>query len=138
VDDAGSGAATEGEATSAPRVHVDDADVAAAAARALAPPTVETIAFDALVTGGEQARWRWLHALSLHGATLITGVPERVGQETSAAAGGGVNGSANGGSLDGVRYVAELIGPLQPNIYGDLFDVVTKGEAAEVCDGRSK
>ena len=27
-------------------------------------------------------------------------------------------------ATDGVRAVAEMIGPLQPNIYGDTFDVV--------------
>ena len=32
--------------------------------------------------------------------------------------------------LDAVRAIAELIGPMQPNIYGQVFDVVSSGDAA--------
>ena len=28
--------------------------------------------------------------------------------------------------MDGVGFIAELIGPMQPNIYGNIFDVVSK------------
>ena len=99
----------------------DDEAAVVSAAKASAPPDVYTVDFDELLGGGEDARWRWLRALSEDGATLLRGVPEHV---TRAA-------DNNGGGVDGVRFVAELIGPLQPNIYGDIFDVVSKGDDAE-------
>ena len=84
-------------------------------------------------------RWEWLSTLAETGATLIRGVPEMVAVPPAALAGGG-GGGIGGGSIapaassaaadDAVRVVAGLVGPMQPNIYGDLFDVVSKGDAA--------
>ena len=97
-------------------------DAATAAARASPPPEVERISFDELQRGGADAHWRWLRALADDGVTLVEGVPERVSLADTAS---------RDDSVDGVRFVAELIGPMQPNIYGSIFDVVSKGDAAE-------
>ena len=97
----------------------DDDAAAADAARASPAAAVYCTELDDLRCGGEAALWRWLRALSTDGATLVRGVPEHVSQSTKLA------------PVDGVRFLAELIGPLQPNIYGDIFDVVSKGAAAE-------
>jgi len=55
------------------------------------------------VCGGEEgALWEWMRAIVTHGATLLRGVPTTEGA---------------------VRQVAELLGPVQTQIYGDVFDV---------------
>ena len=103
-------------------------EAAAAAARGLPPPSLYSVELDELRQGGDEARWRWLRALSADGATLVRGVPEMVSMDHEA---GGASSGDVPPPTDGVRLVAELIGPLQPNIYGDIFDVVSKGDAAE-------
>ncbi|KAL3896829.1 MAG: hypothetical protein SGPRY_013184 [Prymnesium sp.] len=50
----------------------------------------------------ERRRYAWMRALFSHGAALIRGVPQEEGA---------------------VRRVAECFGPIQPQIYGELFDV---------------
>jgi hypothetical protein len=111
-----------------------DEDAVAAAARALPAPSVTRMPFDELISGGDAARWRWLRALADEGAVLLEGVPERVCRDGTAATPAGSAAAARdecAESVPGVRFVAELIGPMQPNIYGDIFDVVSKGDAAE-------
>jgi hypothetical protein len=103
-----------------PDVRRTDVAATVSAARASPAPAVTHVEFDELLHGGEAARWRWLRALAEDGATMIHGVPKDVPSS-----------SQGGTSVDGVRFVAELIGPMQPNIYGVIFDVVSKGDAAE-------
>jgi hypothetical protein len=88
---------------------------------------VTRFAFADLLSGGEAARWAWLSAIADHGATLIEGVPQTVPaarREVEGQVGG------EGKAVDGVSFVASLLGPLQPNIYGNLFDVVSVGGGA--------
>ena len=94
------------------------------AARALPPPAVPMFDFEELRGSDDEARWRWLGALAEEGATLVRGVPAQVAQATQASGGAATE-------VDGVRFIAELIGPMQPNIYGSIFDVISKGDAAE-------
>ena len=84
---------------------------------------VRRIRYDELMRGEEAARWSWLSSLADDGATILEGVPQtvRVAADKTAAGEAGV---------DGVRAVAELIGPMQPNIYGHVFDVISKGADA--------
>lgn len=105
-----------------------DAAAAATAGARSTPPTVRRMHFDELRDGGAAARWRWLRALADDGATLLEGVPSVVHDADGGSRGGG---GGNKDGIDGVQYVAELIGPMQPNIYGNIFDVVSKGSDAE-------
>lgn len=63
--------------------------------------------------GGGGASWDWISALADNGAVLVRDVPSQTPD--------GTDGVPDG--TDGVRAVAQLIGPLQPNIYGETFDV---------------
>jgi alpha-ketoglutarate-dependent taurine dioxygenase len=113
---------------------------------------VRRLRFDDLMNGGEAMRWEWLSAIAKDGATILEGVPRMVSSAalsaaaaaTSTGSGGGslggsgasvassvaYSGASSGASVDGVRFVAELIGPMQPNIYGHIFDVVSQGDSA--------
>jgi len=75
------------------------------------------VPFDELWPDQDDARWRWTNALAEHGLTVLENVPASV----ASATGGGE-------SVDGVRAVAEILGPMQPNIYGEIFDVVSAGD----------
>ena len=81
------------------------AAVGAVPAAAAAPPSLPCIAYDELVSGGEPAVWRWLSALHETGATLLTGVPCEP---------------------EKVTEVARLVGPVQPQIYGEAWDVIAQ------------
>jgi len=65
------------------------------------PPTVPRITYDELCEG-EAAVWRVSALLGAYGAVMLSGVPLRDGQ---------------------VADVARRIGPVQPQIYGEVFDV---------------
>ena len=78
---------------------------------------VRRIRFDDLAGGGAAARWAWLSAIVEDGVTILEGVPRTVGSDR----------------VDGVRFVAELIGPMQPNIYGDIFDVISQSNAINLA-----
>ena len=80
----------------------DAADAAGAEALASSTPTLPEFEYSELRAGGDAAAHQWLSALAAHGATLLRGVPCEEHR---------------------VAEVAELIGPLQPQIYGDTFDV---------------
>ena len=88
----------------APRTQATAA-VGAVPAAAAAPPSLPCIAYDELVSGGEPAVWRWLSALHETGATLLTGVPCEP---------------------EKVTEVARLVGPVQPQIYGEAWDVIAQ------------
>ena len=70
------------------------------------------VAYDELVRGGEPAVWRWLSALHETGATLLTGVPC---------------------APEKVTEVARLVGPVQPQIYGEAWDVVAQEGAINIA-----
>ena len=58
---------------------------------------------------------------------MVEGVPS-----TLAGDGGGGAASSGAGETDGVRVVAAMMGPMQPNIYGEIFDVISSGEHAGI------
>jgi alpha-ketoglutarate-dependent taurine dioxygenase len=82
------------------------------AAAAAAAPVLPRVAYDELVRGGEPAVWRWLSALHETGATLLTGVPC---------------------APEKVTEVARLVGPVQPQIYGEAWDVVAQEGAINIA-----
>ena len=98
---------------------------------------VPRLRFEDLLSGGEAVRWEWLSAIAKAGATILEGVPRMVGTAppsgdtmAAATAAGSEGGPCDSSLVDGVRFVAELIGPMQPNIYGHIFDVISQGESA--------
>jgi gamma-butyrobetaine dioxygenase len=102
----------------------------------LLPPRELRVSFDELRDGSAATRWRWIEMLAEHGTTIVEAVPTTVTRSGDAVAGvGSVVPSpvraSEGEVVDGVRYVAELLGPMQPNIYGEIFNVISKGEKAE-------
>ena len=84
------------------------------AAAALRLPRVS---YDELVCGGDPAVWRWLSALHETGATLLTGVPCEP---------------------EKVTEVARLVGPVQPQIYGEAWDVVSQEGRSKCSHGTAK
>ena len=79
---------------------------------AAAPPSLPRISYDELISGGEAAVWRWLSALHETGATLLTGVPCEP---------------------EKVTEVARLVGPVQPQIYGEAWDVIAQEGAINIA-----
>lgn len=90
-------------------------------------PQVQSFRFDELLCSSMKTRWEWIDALAKHGATVLEDVPPNISTTmTNFASTPPKDPSpALDRSLDAVQYVAELIGPLQPNIYGHMFDVVS-------------
>jgi len=91
--------------------------------------------FDELRDGGDAARWKLASALGEDGAMLLEGVPSVCSPISSVANqprrdDGPTPTTDPEAVTDGVRAIAEILGPLQPNIYGELFDVVSAGDAA--------
>eukprot|EP00929_Paragymnodinium_shiwhaense_P026532 TRINITY_DN15777_c0_g1_i2.p1 TRINITY_DN15777_c0_g1~~TRINITY_DN15777_c0_g1_i2.p1 ORF type:complete len:385 (-),score=69.84 TRINITY_DN15777_c0_g1_i2:294-1448(-) len=74
-------------------------------------PTVRRFQY-AAVSADDEARFDWLSALAADGAAILEQVPEYVNE------------------TEGVRAVANLIGPVQATIYGESFEVVSKGAEA--------
>lgn len=75
---------------------------------------LHSVSYEELRGGDQAVRWRWLSALAERGATLVEDVPASVD------------------GVDGVQWVATLVGPMQPNIYGEIFDVIAGGEHAGI------
>lgn len=99
------------------------------------PPSVMRMHFDELRDGGDAARWKLASALGEDGAMLLEGVPSVCSPISSVANqprrdDGPTPTTDPEAVTDGVRAIAEILGPLQPNIYGELFDVVSAGDAA--------
>ena len=79
-------------------------DGAAPQPQAAATPssTIPVFEYDDACRGGDAARHRWMRGIFECGATLLRGVPC---------------------TEEAVREVAERLGPIQPQIYGEIFDV---------------
>lgn len=97
------------------RAHAHPDPVSDEASRSAAAPVAAPVApavfeFDVLMreAAADEAgpQGSWIASLAKHGAVLVRGVPP-----------------ATADGVDGVRAVAELIGPLQPTIYGTTFEV---------------
>eukprot|EP00965_Chrysotila_dentata_P251344 6210000-Pleurochrysis_carterae.AAC.1 len=82
---------------------------------------VPSLCYDDLCTGGDAMRWRLASLLAAHGAVLVSGTP--IEPRT-------------------VTTVARMLGPLQPQIYGEMFDVrvtqdpINVAYSTEVCARR--
>lgn len=126
-DGSGGGADPVGRARTRANADAERAAAVSAAAGSTSPLAVPRISFAELRDGGDAARWQWLSALADCGATLVSGVPATV--EASAVT---ATSDAASSALDGVVWAASLVGPIQPNIYGDTWDVISKGEHAGI------
>ena len=89
----------------APRRRAHAHRAAARAAAADSPPRVRRLSYASLSVEGEGAGlWPLLRAVAQDGAALVEGVPTQSGT---------------------VCELARRVGPLQPNIYGDMFNVIS-------------
>lgn len=67
-----------------------------------APSSIPVFHYEEACCNGERGVWEWMRAIRTYGATLLHDVPQ---------------------AESTVRKVAELLGPVQTHIYGDVFDV---------------
>lgn len=96
------------------RAMATDAEASMAECDHDAPPALASFAHEDLVSSGDSGAWGLTSALVEHGAALLTGVPTEPGT---------------------VGAVARLLGPVQPQIYGDLFDVRSTPQPINIAYG---
>ena len=84
----------------------------AAAEDGAVPMSLPRFSYDELAHGGEPALWQWLSQLRQDGVTLLEGVPCEP---------------------ELVEQVASLIGPVQPQIYGNAWSVVSQKDAINIA-----